>query len=271
MTTALEIKNLWFAYNGEPVLQDVNMTLRTGSFLVMVGPNGGGKTTLIKCMLGLLEPSRGTVRIMGRDPLHERVPMGYVPQHIAAPVGLPVNVLDVVCMGLSRRGLAAITKRKEDRVQALRALERVQLADLADRPYATLSGGQKQRALVARALVADPHILIFDEPTANIDPQGKLCLYELLASLAGDISVVLVSHDLVAASTRVDAVAAVNRRLIMGSGHTITREMLALLYGEHHHPCPMDDYLKGLASCFGSEEPRQHGPGCPDAAAGKGC
>ncbi|TVM19517.1 metal ABC transporter ATP-binding protein [Oceanidesulfovibrio indonesiensis] len=261
-TPAVEIRDLWFSYGSEPVLQGVSMTLEHGKFLVMVGPNGGGKTTLIKCMLGLLVPTRGTVRILGRDPVRDTVPVGYVPQRIEAPSGLPVSVLDVVLMGLSRRGFTAFAKRREDRRKALNALERVQLSELAGRSFESLSGGQKQRALVARALVADPRILIFDEPTANIDPQGKLCLYELLASLAGEISVVLVSHDLVAASARVDALAAVNRKLILGSGRNVSEEMLTLLYGVHSHPCPMDDYLKGIASSFGEGLPTSRDTTC---------
>ncbi|MFW5734354.1 MAG: metal ABC transporter ATP-binding protein [Oceanidesulfovibrio sp.] len=267
-TPAVDINDLWYAYASEPVLQGVTMTLEQGSFLVMVGPNGGGKTTLVKCMLGLLAPTRGTVRILGRDPMRDTVPVGYVPQRIDTSSSLPVNVLDVVQMGLSRRGFAALAKRSRDKQLAMRALERVQLADHADTPFASLSGGQKQRALVARALAANPRLLIFDEPTANIDPQGKLCLYQLLASLAGDITVVLVSHDLVAASARVDALAAVNRKLIMGTGRNVSKEMLTLLYGVHSHPCPMDDYLRGIAHSFGpdllpSHEPHGHGV-CPE-------
>lgn len=261
-TPAVETHDLWFAYDTEPVLESVTMTLDQGKFLVVVGPNGGGKTTLIKCMLGLLAPTRGTVLILGRDPVRDTTPVGYVPQRIEAPSGLPVSVLDVVLMGLSRRGFAAFSKRREDKHLALRALERVQMDSLADRHFGSLSGGQKQRALVARALVAEPKILIFDEPTANIDPQGKLCLYELLASLAGEISVVLVSHDLVAASARVDAVAAVNKELIMGAGQNVTKDMLTLLYGVHSHPCPMDDYLRGIASSFGDGQPLAQSHNC---------
>ncbi len=264
---AIRIENLSFSYDGEPVLQDINMTLEPGLFCVMLGPNGGGKTTLVKILLGLLAPTQGTVRVLGKDPAKERTPIGYAPQHVNASATLPVTAAQVVAMGLPRpRGL--LPKRAGvNRDKVRRALEQVEMERYARHRYDDLSGGQKQRVLVARAIVGEPDILLFDEPTANVDPHGKICLFNIMANLGAHRTVIVVSHDLIAVSTRVDAVAALNRRLILNRSDRLTPEMLTLLYGVHGHECPIDDSMRGLVACMAHADilgQAHHGDHPPD-------
>ncbi len=242
----VSLRDVSFSYNGETVLEDVSLEVPRGAFLAVLGPNGGGKTTLLKLMLGLLRPLTGQVRVFDQEPVGARSRMGYVPQHAALQPGFPITVLEVALMGLPGARKSGFGYARADKARGLAALERVGLADLARRRMDALSGGQRQRALVARALAGEPELLIFDEPTANIDPQGKLCLYELLAELGRQCTIVLVSHDLVVASARVTAVAAVNRRLLYNGGSHLTPEMLDLIYGAHKHSCPLDGALQDL-------------------------
>ncbi|GAB7079978.1 metal ABC transporter ATP-binding protein [Megalodesulfovibrio paquesii] len=258
----IDLNHVSFAYNGDTILDDVSLQIERGEFVVVLGPNGGGKTTLIKCLLGLLTPRRGTVKILGRTPPLGPGEVGYVPQQTVVHKGLPITVEQVVLMGLRTDGLS----RAERSDRALEALQRVGLADCARSRFDELSGGQQQRALVARALVARPALLVFDEPTANIDPRGKHCLFELLGSLTGEATVLVVSHDIIAASARVTRVAAVNRRLLqtrIGGERTaaspvITPEMLSLLYGVHDPECPVDGYLSSIARMLQTPAPYQH-------------
>jgi zinc transport system ATP-binding protein len=181
--TIIDIQNLNFSYNGQPVLVDVNFNLQSGDFMVMIGPNGGGKTTLIKLMLGLLESGSGTVRIFGQPPKSVSHRIGYVPQDVHINKDFPVSALDVVLMGKIRPGLGWSRPSREDRVAALEALNQVEMAKYCDYRIGELSGGQKQRVFVARALVTDPQLLFLDEPTASIDTKGQGEFYSLLKEL----------------------------------------------------------------------------------------
>ncbi len=238
------IHGVTFAYNGEPALEDIHFTVYPGDYVAVVGPNGGGKTTLIKLILGLLRPQRGQVLVCGQDPRHRHAPIGYVPQHAAFQGDFPITVLETVLMGLPRHGRRTPGYRKDERAKALAMLDDVDLASMAHRRLDTLSGGQKQRALVARALMTDPQLLLFDEPTANIDPQGKVCLFDLFARLIPQRTIIVVSHDLIATASHVTSVAVVNRRLLQH--HTIDEAMLTLMYGEHSPSCPISPYLHRL-------------------------
>ena len=245
---AIQLDNVSFAYDGEEVLQEVNLELDKGAFLAIVGPNGGGKTTLIKLLLGVLRPRRGRVLVLGQDPAEVTPNVGYVPQHSQFESSFPITVRDVVSLGLAQRkpqGLKSLTGSVDP---AMSALSSVEMAGYADRRFDTLSGGQRQRVLVARAMASSPELLLFDEPTANIDPQGKICLFDILARLSTAITVVLVSHDLISASAGVTDMAVVNKRLIQG--REMTPEMLELVYGVHDNSCPLDSYLKTLSSLF---------------------
>ncbi len=247
----IELRGVSFAYGDRNVLSDVNLTVKSGDFMAVVGPNGGGKTTLVKLILGLLAPKAGAVRVLGRDPRQSTPAVGYVPQHAVVQPSFPITVHAAVLLGLRREGRRWPGYSSNEKNKALDTLAMVGMADLAERRFDALSGGQKQRVLVARALVSDPALLLFDEPTANIDPQGKVCLFDLLSALSQSITVVMVSHDLISASTRITSVAAVNATLIQNQNRELSPEMLALIYGTHDATCPLDEYIKGLSSIFG--------------------
>jgi zinc transport system ATP-binding protein len=253
---AIEVRGASYAYDGQDVLSDVNLSVRAGDFMAVIGPNGGGKTTLVKLILGLLAPRTGSVRVLGVDPRSSRPAVGYVPQHAVVQPSFPITVHDAVLLGLRRgHGLFASGRwpghGAADRRKAMDSLDMVQMADFATRRFDALSGGQKQRVLVARALVSDPGLLLFDEPTSNIDPQGKLCLFDLLSALSASITIVMVSHDLISASTRISSVAVVNKHLIQSQGRELTPKMLELIYGAHDATCPLDEYIKGMSNIFG--------------------
>lgn len=252
----INLQQVSFAYGrGKPVLTQVSLEVQAGDFLAIIGPNGGGKTTLIKLILGLLAPNQGIIQVLGQNPRHERPHVGYVPQHTQVQTYFPITVLEVALLGLRRPKDKFWTKScpgygPAEKNLAKETLALVQMTDQAEQRFDTLSGGQKQRVLVARALMSDPPLLLFDEPTSNIDPQGKICLFDLLSTLSSSITIVMVSHDLIAASTAITSVAAVNQTLIQSNGRELTPAMLQLIYGAHDTSCALDGYLRGLSDIF---------------------
>lgn len=258
----IDLQDVSFAYADRNVLADVSLQVRAGDFMAVIGPNGGGKTTLIKLILGLLSPRSGRVQVLGQDPRVVRPAVGYVPQHAQVQPSFPITVLDVALLGLRRAG-GLLSWRgwpgygRAEKQKAMDILHMVDMADLSARRFDALSGGQKQRVLVARALVSDPALLLFDEPTSNIDPQGKVCLFDLLSALSSSITIVMVSHDLISASTRITSVAAVNQTLIQNQSRELTPTMLQLIYGTHDASCPLDEYIRGVSTIFGEADHRR--------------
>lgn len=243
------IKDLTFAYNGQAVLSDVNLTIAPGDRLAMLGPNGGGKTTLLKLILGILSPTDGTIHVFGQAPGRQSARIGYVPQRldgVAERKDLPILVREVVLMGLLSPGRCGFRYSRDEIARAEAALSRVEMAAHGKRRFCELSGGQKQRTLIARALVSDPGLLVLDEPTANIDPQGKFCLYEVLSRIGEGVTSIVVSHDMSILAAGVTAVACVNGRLSYAPEPKLTQEMVDLLYGVHRHTCPLDAYLRRM-------------------------
>lgn len=233
MPPVLELRGVSFSYGATPALLDVDLVLREGDFLGLIGPNAGGKTTLLKIMLGLLTPDSGTVRVMGRPPRESRGLLGYVPQYARFDKGFPITVREVVRMGLVGRGRRAAD---EDEASAVaRALARVELEDVAGRQIGNLSGGQLQRTLIARALVGRPRVLMLDEPTASVDTRVGQSVYGLLETLAQEITVVLASHDIGVLSRYVKTIACLNVRLHYHQSRELTPEMVEAAYG-----CPVD-------------------------------
>jgi zinc transport system ATP-binding protein len=241
----IEIRNLWFAYNGQTTLREVNLELYRGDFVAVIGPNGGGKTTLLKLMLGLLKPQAGTIRIFGRPPHEASRRIGYVPQDVHINRNFPVTALDVVSMGLintPRTGGPG-----DRRLAALAALDQMEMADDAERRIGALSGGQRQRVFIARALVSQPRLLLLDEPTASIDSKGQADFYRILRSLNQSISILVVSHDLMAISSYIKSVACVNKSLHYHHQAEITAEMLEAMYpGTLEGACPVELVAHGL-------------------------
>lgn len=239
----VRLKDVSFSYHGVSVLEDVDLTVTEGDFVSIVGPNGGGKTTLLKIILGLVRPSRGTVRVFGRSPVRARTRIGYMAQQSTFDFLFPVSVLDVVLMGRLGQGAGIGFYSRDDRKAAIRVLERVEMETLRNRPFSRLSGGQRQRVLLARALVSDPELLLLDEPTANVDAAIETELFEILNELNRRMTIMLVTHDLGFVSAYVRSVICVNRRLAVHPTSSITGEMIHELYGgnvqmiRHDHRC----------------------------------
>jgi len=230
MPSAVLIENLSFGYGSRHVLEDVSLEIERGDFACLVGPNGGGKTTLLKLILGLLKPDRGRVRVLGLPPEEARQKVGYMPQHANLDPLFPVTAMDVVLMGRLGRHRWFGSYRRTDRLAGEAALEEVGLAGSGRVPFAALSGGQRQRVLIARALVDDPELLLLDEPTANLDPQAEGELYALLQRLNRRMTIVLVSHDLGFVSQFVRRVICVNRRVFTHPTVELTGEMVQEIY-----------------------------------------
>ncbi len=226
----IEARGVSFGYGADLVLENVDLAIYPKDYLAILGPNGGGKTTLVKLLLGLLAPRSGEIV----DRLPDRPgKLGYVPQFSTFDRAFPLRVLEVVRMGrIARRGLLAPYDR-EDRRAAEAILDRLHLLPLASRPIRELSGGQMQRVLIARALVSEPAILFLDEPTASIDAESRETLRALLIELNERIPIVVVTHDPTSIASAVRHVACVNRQLHYH--HELTNEALEEAYG-----CPVE-------------------------------
>jgi zinc transport system ATP-binding protein len=245
----VEIRDLTFSYNGQAALSGVDLAVAPGERLAVLGPNGGGKTTLLKLILGILRPSSGSIAVFGEEPGRNSRCIGYVPQRLegaSARKDLPIRVLEVTLMGLLAPGRHGFRYSRQEIRKAEEALARVEMYAFKDRRFCDLSGGQQQRTLIARALVSDPELLILDEPTANIDPQGKFCLYEVLSRIGQGVTSLVVSHDMSILAAGVTAVACVNGRVLHAPEPRLTKEMVDLLYGVHSHSCPMDAFLRRM-------------------------
>ncbi len=238
----ISIGNVSFSFGEVAVLHDVSFDIAEKEFVAIIGPNGGGKTTLVKLIMGLLEPRQGTIRVFGRSPRASARRFGYMPQHPNLDPEFPVSVMNVVLMGRLGHSPGLGPFRAADRRIAASALDEVGCGHLKSRSFSELSGGQRQRVLIARALASDPDILILDEPTANLDPSVQDDLYDLLHRLNGRMTVVIVSHDVAFVSRHVDRVVCVNREVVLHTASAIKGDVISTLYGmgvhlvdhEHH-------------------------------------
>jgi zinc transport system ATP-binding protein len=239
--TIIEIHEVWFSFNGQTILRGVNLAVPRGDFLVVIGPNGGGKTTLLKLMLGLFQPDRGTVRVYGHPPGKVAHRIGYVPQNVHINKTFPISVLDVVLTGRLRAGKGWSRHTRQDRIAAQAALEQMRVWEYRDRKIGELSGGELQRVFIARALVSGPEALFLDEAMASIDAPMRGEFYDLLKELNRSVTIVAVSHDLMILSSHVKSVACVNRDLHYHDAGEITQEMLDMAYH-----CPVDLVAHGI-------------------------
>jgi zinc transport system ATP-binding protein len=227
----VELRSVSFGYDGPPILQAIDLSIKKGEFLAVIGPNGGGKTTLLKLILGLLEPIQGKVLVMGRRPSDGSGAIGYVPQFAAFRRDFPINVEETVLLG--RLGIAFRIGgySRRDRDAARRAMAETGILDFRQRSLGALSGGELQRVLIARALVSDPEILLLDEPTANVDLRFEMDIFELLKDINRRTTIVVVSHEIGFISRYVTRVACLNRTLICHMTSEITGKVIQELYG----------------------------------------
>ncbi|MDQ5956071.1 MAG: zinc transport system ATP-binding protein [Chlamydiota bacterium] len=212
MIDIISIHQLFFSYNHQSILEDVNITVQPNEFIVVFGPNGGGKTTFFKLILGLLQPKKGWVKVLNKNPQHTRHLMGYVPQMQQVDRSFPISVLDVVMMGCLSKLNYWGRFPKAMRKLGLEALEKVSLLHKEKASFGSLSGGETQRALIARAIVDHPKILLLDEPTANVDPLAEKSIYQLLKELNTDMTILMVSHDLQTIIDKASRLICVNRQ-----------------------------------------------------------
>lgn len=257
----VELEHVHAGYGNEDVIKDVSLSIREGEFLGIIGPNGGGKTTLLRVILGLLKPRTGKVRVFGlpAEKAHGRI--GYVPQYSSIDPQYPIRVMDVAMMGrLGRIGLRPFYS-KEDKTAAANALEYVGMLSESKTHFSNLSGGQKQRVLIARALATEPEILLLDEPTASVDKSMEENIFELLKELNRKVTIVLVSHDIGFISSYVKKIACLNRTLIYHDAKELTPEMLQAVY-----ECPIDIIAHGVPHrvfphhACGQNEPEKQKP-----------
>ncbi len=243
--SALLFENLSFYYEATLALEEVSLSVAPLEFIGIFGPNGGGKTTLLKLILGLLKPQRGKVRLFGEAPEKMRHHIGYVPQTIYFDRSFPISVLDVVMMGSLKHLSWFGTYPKGTRKRALDVLERVELSHKAKAPFGTLSGGELQRALIARAILDNPRLLVLDEPTANIDAEGEKIVYQLLLELNKTMGILMVTHDLQTIVNKVERLLCVQRRVTSLKSTEICEHFALGLY---HTPLSTKPHFIGLPS-----------------------
>ncbi len=235
------MEGVWVSYDTHTVLEDINLTVFETDFLGLIGPNGGGKTTLLKTLIGLLKPTRGNIRIMGKSVAEGRCHIGYVPQSVELDRSFPIRVWEVVQMGLlgCRKPFHPLSNQEKEVIHY--ALEQVEMDNLSQRAIGDLSVGQRQRVYIARALTSNPQILLLDEPTASVDPQVAGYIYELLRRINQTVTIVMVSHDMNAVSSYVKSIGCLNRSLHYHGSKEVTQDMMDAVY-----KCPIDLIAHGL-------------------------
>ena len=211
--SVIEIKNLSFSYHKQKILEDINLSVEEKDFLAIIGPNGGGKSTLLKLILGINPVKSGTVLTFGEVPQKNLSKIGYVPQNTNVNTDFPIKVIEVVLMGHIGTKRPLFGYAKEERLCAMGALAQVGMEEFAEVKIGELSGGQRQRVMIARALCAHPQILILDEPTSSIDIDGQKQIYELLKELNSYITIIVVSHDISVIMQYANTVVHINKRL----------------------------------------------------------
>lgn len=240
--TVVEMKNLTVNYGQTPAIEGVCLAVEENEYLGVIGPNGSGKTTFLKTILGLIKPDSGIVEIFGKSPSKNQIPIGYVPQFTSLDKLFPITMLEVVLTGsLPKRLRPFFNYREKDRNMALKYLKKVGIDHLANRQIAQLSGGEFQKMLIARALAVKPKLLLLDEPTASVDAVSREQIYRLLSELNKEMTIILVTHDLMAISSHVKRLACLNTQLVYHGEPELNEAIVNHLYG-----CPVDLLAHGV-------------------------
>lgn len=239
MNTIIELKNLYFSYDKQNILENINLDILKDDFLAIIGPNGGGKSTLLKLILNLLKSKKGEI-INHLD----NNQIGYVPQNTNLNIDFPITALEVVLMGHTPKKKKLFGYSKEDIECAMHSLRQVSMENFANSKIGDLSGGQRQRVFIARALCSNPMLMLLDEPTASIDVKGQKEVYELLKELNKSISIVVVSHDISVLLNYAKNVAHVNKKLVYHHLKNIDER-----YNEDEHLCEVE-----LLSALGKKQ-----------------
>jgi zinc transport system ATP-binding protein len=245
----IEFENVSFAYTpGVDIIRDASFQIKQGESVSVIGPNGGGKSTILKLVLALIQPQKGRIRVLGKSPQEARMEIGYMPQYLNFDAKFPITVLDLVLMG--RLGLAKLGPfRSNDKKKAREALDRVRMVDCENQLFSSLSGGQRQRVLIARALAADPKLLLLDEPTANVDQTIESQILQTLEELKKQMSILLVSHDLGFVYGNVEHALCVNRTVHMHPTTKLSGKTLEEVFGmqlavvRHGESCPEGEHI----------------------------
>lgn len=232
----IEISSLGVNYGSTEALRDVNLTISSDDFIGIIGPNGGGKTTLIKALLQLVKPTRGEVKYLKKN-----IKIGYLPQHKTLDTLFPISVRETVLSGLQSRNILG-RPSKNDRQRALDIIAQNGIAELSNRQIGELSGGQLQRVLLSRALISEPELLILDEPTTFVDTKFERDFYDLLKQLSSKIAIIIVSHDIGTICSYVRSIACINKSLHYHPSNKITDELLS------HYDCPIDLVAHGTVA-----------------------
>ncbi len=246
--SVIDIKDLSFAYEKETILENINLSVEEKDFLAIIGPNGGGKSTLLKLILGINKLKKGSITVLGKEPSKSLTDIGYVPQNTNVNTDFPIKVIEVVLMGHVGGERPLFGYGKEETMCAMGALAQVNMQEYAHRKIGSLSGGQRQRVMIARALCAHPKILILDEPTSSIDITGQRSIYELLRVLNKSITVIVVSHDISVILEYANKAAHVNKTL---SYHDISdKKQTFHTHGSDEHFCEIELLqMLGADSC----------------------
>jgi zinc transport system ATP-binding protein len=211
---AIVIDNISYAYGRSPVLSNVNLKIEQGAFVGVIGPNGGGKTTLFRLILGFLDPDAGSISVLSKRPRRIRERVGYVPQSFRQDTHFPITVQELVLQGCLSQSSNWGSYTASDIAAAREALDTVGLLEKADSAVGTLSGGQLQRALFARSMVAKPQILLLDEPCANLDVEAEKSIYRLINQLRGTVTILMITHDLNTVIHEVDRVICIEKTVL---------------------------------------------------------
>lgn len=227
MSKIVEIQSVYAGYNDEVILKDVSFDIFDDDFIGVIGPNGGGKTTLLNVILGLIKPVKGSVKFCEDLSGVRNNRIGYLPQQNKIDKQFPITVKDVVLSGLIYSSRVLIKHSRSDKQKAEETLKRIGICDLKNIPIGELSGGQMQKVLLARAIVSSPRLLILDEPITFVDNQFEGELYEILNELNKEMAIIMVTHDVGTISSYVKTIACVNRSLHYHKSNIISEEQLA--------------------------------------------